>query len=152
MTLIPIYEAFQESPVWETIMGKYKSPLIALLSHILPSILAQDEIGFSNGVSTFRTEHWNAIFVNDSGTLASLRPSGSDFDFLPYDLMQLGRRVQHGCYHWGDITLRYRNSSQKEWVDVDSATVRKPATTLDTGALLATNLSDTVPTGPLSLI
>lgn len=65
----------------------------------LPLAFSQDNIGFGNGTYSFKTRSWEAVIVKDSATLASLKPTGSDFDFLPYDLMQLGRRVQNGCYH-----------------------------------------------------
>uniref|UniRef100_A0A8H7NIQ1 Alpha-L-rhamnosidase six-hairpin glycosidase domain-containing protein n=1 Tax=Bionectria ochroleuca TaxID=29856 RepID=A0A8H7NIQ1_BIOOC len=113
---------------------------------------AQDDIGFKNGVVELNTANFDVKLIKDSGTLASLRPAGSDFDFLPYDYLLLDRRVQNGSYHWGDITLRYRERCGGNWSDGDSAAQRTPVTWLEDGvALAATNLSPTMQTGPLNI-
>ncbi|KAF9871467.1 hypothetical protein CkaCkLH20_11114 [Colletotrichum karsti] len=117
----------------------------------LPSVLGQDNIGFANGTNAITTKNWDALIVKDSGTLASLRPKGSNFDFLPYDLMLLNRRVQNGCYHWGDITIRYRDSSSTTWNESSSATVRKPVLNLENEALASSDLSPTMSLGPLNI-
>ncbi|KAH0424935.1 hypothetical protein CcaCcLH18_11255 [Colletotrichum camelliae] len=118
----------------------------------LPLCFGQDDIGFGNGTYAFKTRNWEAVIVKDSATLASLKPAGSDFDFLPYDLMQLGRRVQNGCYHWGDINLRYRATSSDTWNETSSATARQPVIEAGTGALLSSDLSPTMILGPLTVI
>ncbi|KAF4884444.1 hypothetical protein CGCFRS4_v012718 [Colletotrichum fructicola] len=118
----------------------------------LPLAFGQDDIGFGNGTYPFKTRNWEAVIVKDSATLASLKPTGSDFDFLPYDLMQLGRRVQNGCYHWGDINIRYRGTSSDTWNETSSATARKPVIEAGTGALVSSDLSPTMELGPLEVI
>ncbi|KAI8166456.1 hypothetical protein K4K49_005914 [Colletotrichum sp. SAR 10_70] len=118
----------------------------------LPLVFGQDDIGFGNGTYAFKTRNWDAVIVKDSATLASLKPAGSDFDFLPYDLMQLGRRVQNGCYHWGDINIRYRATSSDTWNETSSATARKPVIEAGTGALVSSDLSPTMELGPLEVI
>ncbi|KAL3294527.1 hypothetical protein RB213_005436 [Colletotrichum asianum] len=118
----------------------------------LPLAFGQDDVGFGNGTYAFKTRNWKAVVVKDSATLASLKPAGSDFDFLPYDLMQLGRRVQNGCYHWGDINIRYRATSSDTWNETSSATVRQPVIEAGTGALVSSDLSPTMELGPLKVI
>ncbi|KAF5517873.1 hypothetical protein CGCA056_v011182 [Colletotrichum aenigma] len=118
----------------------------------LPLAFGQDDIGFGNGSYSFKTRNWEAVIVKDSATLASLKPTGSDFDFLPYDLMQLGRRVQNGCYHWGDINIRYRATSSDTWNETSSATARQPVIEAGTGALVTSDLSPTMTLGPLEVI
>ncbi|KAK1849848.1 hypothetical protein CCHR01_07496 [Colletotrichum chrysophilum] len=118
----------------------------------LPLVFGQDDIGFGNGTYAFKTRNWEAVIVRDSATLASLKPTGSDFDILPYDLMQLGRRVQNGCYHWGDINIRYRGTSSDTWNETSSATARQPVIEAGTGALVSSDLSPTMALGPLKVI
>ncbi|KAI8191150.1 hypothetical protein K4K51_012955 [Colletotrichum sp. SAR 10_75] len=118
----------------------------------LPLVFGQDDIGFGNGTYAFKTRNWEAVIVKDSATLASLKPTGGDFDFLPYDLMQLGRRVQNGCYHWGDINTRYRATSSDTWNETSSATARQPVIEAGTGALVSSDLSPTMALGPLKVI
>lgn len=113
--------------------------------------VAQDDIGFVNGLFNFSTSNFDVSLIKDSGTLASLRPSNSDFDFLPFDYFWKGRRVQNGSYHWGDITLRYRKHCGGNWTDGDSAAARTPVVWLETDAVASMNLEETMENGPLNI-
>ncbi|OBT71081.1 hypothetical protein VF21_09864 [Pseudogymnoascus sp. 05NY08] len=93
-------------------------------------------------------KEWAAL-VPDAQVLASLKPAGGTFDFLPFDYLPL--RAKDGQYHWGDITFRYRTSGSTTWVTGDSSKSRKQVTTLSTGAMAASGLAPTVPTGPLNI-
>ncbi|KAL0936133.1 uncharacterized protein CTRU02_208348 [Colletotrichum truncatum] len=117
----------------------------------LSLVTGQDNIGFKNGTYTLKTQNWEAVIVKSSATLASLKPVGNDFDFLPYDLMQLGRRVQNGCYHWGDVNILYRTSSSAEWQETSSAAQRTPVVEISSEALLSSDLSPTMSLGPLNI-
>lgn len=99
-----------------------------------------DDIGFAAGTLGFSTNKWNLKVLNSSGTLACL-PAGSDFDFLPYDFMLNGSRLENGSYHWGDVTLRYRLNPSATWVYQDSAARRKPVTRFPGETLLSDNLN-----------
>ncbi|KAI1184485.1 hypothetical protein F5B17DRAFT_80568 [Nemania serpens] len=108
-----------------------------------------DNLGLSNGYITINTANFNAKIVKNAQVLASLSPAGSTFDFLPYDKISV--RANNGQYHWGDITFRYRQQGASSWIDGNSATARKPITTITTGALAASNLAPTLSTSPLNI-
>lgn len=135
---------------YHDIMGRFYR-IISLAGLLLPHVLAQDDIGFGNGVTDLSTANFEIKIIKDSGTLASLKPTGSDFDFLPYDYLLLDRRVQNGSYQWGDINIRYRDHCAKNWTDGNSAAQRTPVVSVDTGALAASNMSPTMTTGPLNI-
>lgn len=103
----------------------------------------QDNLGLGNGHVSRRINNFDVQILRDAQTLASLRPVGSSFDFLPLDY--LPRRARNGQYHWGDLTLRYRELGMTDWVDVNSATARKPVASLRTDALSAANMAPTLP-------
>lgn len=111
-----------------------------------------DDIGFAAGTLGFSTNKWDLKVLNSSGTLASLNPAGSDFDFLPYDFMLNGSRLENGSYHWGDVTMSYRLNPSATWVYQDSAARRKPVTRFLGNTLLSDDLSPTLPESPLTII
>jgi len=124
--------------------------LLLLASPWLAS--AQDTLGLANGYMNLRTANFEIQLVRDAQTLASLRPTGSNFDFLPFDY--LPRRARNGQYHWGDLTVRYRaaNTSTSTWADANSAASRKPVSLLRTSSISAANLAPTLPTStPLNV-
>ncbi|KAK0646875.1 hypothetical protein B0T16DRAFT_328617 [Cercophora newfieldiana] len=126
------------------------APLVCFLTAPKPAF-AQDALGLANGYINHKTKNFDVQLVRDSQTLASLRPSGNQFDFLPFDY--LPRRARNGQYHWGDLTLRYReaNSDSDRWTDANTVLARKPvrsnAATADTlsAANLAATFSSTLP-------
>lgn len=72
-------------------------------------------------------------------------PQPLNFDFTPAD--RLPQRAADGFHHLGDITMRLRTGSTGEWKDYDTATTRKPVTTLPASGttLAAADLSATLP-------
>ncbi|KAI1495636.1 hypothetical protein F5X99DRAFT_402877 [Biscogniauxia marginata] len=117
----------------------------------LAGVWCQDDtLGLGNGYITVNTTNFNAQLVRDAQVLASLTPAGDTFDFLPFDL--LSERASNNQYHWGDITFRYREDGATAWIDGDSAAARKPVAAVDTdGALAASDLSATLPAGPINV-
>ncbi|KAI9147430.1 hypothetical protein HJFPF1_12450 [Paramyrothecium foliicola] len=124
----------------------------AVVLSAIPAALSQDDIGFARGSTNLKTANWDVKFLNASGVLASLKPLGDEFDFLPYDFLAFNRRIQNGSYHWGDINIRYRIPSNSSWTDAGSAEFRTPVKHVETGALLASDLSPTMQTGPLNIL
>ncbi|KAK1846958.1 hypothetical protein CCHR01_10411 [Colletotrichum chrysophilum] len=121
------------------------------LSTFIGTILGQDDLGTNNGFGDIETSNFKARIVRDAQILASLKPNGDDFDFLPFDI--LGNRSRNGQYHWGDVTYRYRTEGDNSWIDGNSAQTRKPVVTLspNDGVLAAADLSSTLPSGPLNV-
>ncbi|KFY45529.1 hypothetical protein V494_00907 [Pseudogymnoascus sp. VKM F-4513 (FW-928)] len=119
------------------------------VSVLTSTVLCQDTLGLGDGYMKLTTANFDIQIVNDAQVLASLKPSGGDFDFLPFDYLSL--RAKDGQYHWGDVTFRYRTSGSTTWITGDSAQARKKVTTLSTGALAASGLAPTLPTGPLNI-
>ncbi|KAF4874879.1 hypothetical protein CGCSCA1_v005848 [Colletotrichum siamense] len=121
------------------------------LSTFIGTILGQDDLGTNNGFVDIETSNFKARIVRDAQILASLKPNGDDFDFLPFDI--LGNRSRNGQYHWGDVTYRYRTEGDNSWIDGNSAQTRKPVVTLspNDGVLAAADLSSTLPSGPLNV-
>ncbi|KAK7434347.1 hypothetical protein CaCOL14_009637 [Colletotrichum acutatum] len=115
------------------------------------TVFGQDDLGTINGFVDVETSNFKARFVRDAQVLASLKPIGDDFDFLPFDI--LGNRPRNGQYHWGDITYRYRTQGDKTWIDGDSSQQRKPIIALSQSndVLAAADLSSTLPSGPLKV-
>ena len=111
-------------------------------------VKGQDDIGLSDGYSTFNAGSLEGKIVKSSQTLASLNPTGDQFDFLPSD--RLAQLAFNGAHHFGDITLRYRISDEGGWISVDSASARKPITTLNgttQNVVAAADLGPTLPDG-----
>ncbi|KAJ4369573.1 hypothetical protein N0V83_005335 [Neocucurbitaria cava] len=127
--------------------------IISLLSSICSLVYGQDNLGLSNGYTKFQAGSFEGQIVKSSQTLASLNSSRTGFDFLPFDF--LPQLALNGAHHLGDITLRYRTAGTGKWTSVDSATVRKPVTALNTSdanVVAASNLLPTLPSGlPLSI-
>lgn len=122
---------------------------MSLLLGALSTSLGADDIGFCSGVVNLTTANWELKIINASGVLASLKPAGNDFNFLPYDYTQLGRCLENGSYYWGDITLRYRTGPDLDWVDTNSAAARTPVDVANTNALAAHHMEKTMKAGPL---
>lgn len=129
--------------------------IMAVLSFALsllvlsPSLVkGQDDLGLSNGYTTFDAGSLGGDIVKSSQTLASLNSTGNDFDFLPSD--RLSQLAFNGAHHLGDITLRYRTSHGSPWTSVDSAAARKPVSALNgtsQDVVAAADLSPTLPEG-----
>lgn len=118
------------------------SPLVLLT--ILSAVNGQDDtLGLADGYLNFSTKNFDIQVVRDAQVLASLKPAGGSFDFLPFDY--ISRRARDGQYHTGDITFRYRASGETTWTDGNSAATRKPVSSISTGALAASILAPTLP-------
>ncbi|KAE8145111.1 hypothetical protein BDV25DRAFT_144960 [Aspergillus avenaceus] len=104
-----------------------------------------DALGLSNGYTKLKTSNFDFQLVADAQILASLKPTGSDFDFLPSDY--LSYRAANGQYHIGDITYRYRTTDQKEWTAGDSSQDRAAVRSLENDALAAADMGPTLPSG-----
>ncbi|KAM0319686.1 hypothetical protein ACHAPQ_010225 [Fusarium lateritium] len=122
-----------------------------ILALLAPFIQAQkDNLGLNNGYIDIKTDNFKARIVRDAQVLASLTSADDAFDFLPFD--RLNVRAQNGQYHWGDITYRYRKEGGTTWTSGDSAQKRQPVKKISAGqSLSASNLSPTLPTGPLNI-
>jgi hypothetical protein len=117
-------------------------------------VKAQDDLGLSSGYTTFDAGSLKGDIVRSSQTLASLNSTGNQFDFLPSD--RLAQLAFNGAHHLGDITFRYRTSTNGVWTNVDSASARKPVTALnstDSDVIAAADLAPTLPGGtPVQII
>lgn len=113
-----------------------------------------DNLRLKDGYISFSTANFDIELVKDAQVLASLKPVGSSFDFLPFDYLSF--RAGNGQYHNGDITYRYRSTSDQTWIDGDSSQARKSVlaiTNTNGSTLAAANLSPTLPSGsPLQII
>ena len=80
-----------------------------------------------------------------SGPTPPPPPQPLNFDFTPAD--RLPQRAADGFHHLGDITMRIRTGTAGDWKDYDTATTRKPVTTLPASGttLAAADLSATLP-------
>ncbi|KAH7026659.1 uncharacterized protein B0I36DRAFT_294801 [Microdochium trichocladiopsis] len=130
----------------------------------LVGVWGQDDLGLGNGFLTLNTTNFSARIVRNAQVLASLKPAGEEFDFLPADY--LSRRARNGQYHWGDITFRHRQAGTSDaWINGDTAVSRQPVTVVSSTSsidedgnktnatvLAAADLSATLPsTMPLSI-
>lgn len=122
-----------------------------VLASLVATVFCQDNLGLSNGYIALTTANFNLQLVRNAQVLASLKPAGDTFDFLPFDY--LSKRARNGQYHWGDITFRYRQSGATAWTDGNSASARQTVTALTAGSgvLAASRLGPTLPTGPLNI-
>lgn len=112
--------------------------------------LANDTLGWEDGYTTLSTANFDAMIVKDSQTLASLKVTGSTFDFLPFDLIEW--RSDNGMYHIGDITYRFRvNGTTGAWTSGDSSVARQAVAEIPTGGLAAANLKATLPASSLNV-
>ena len=111
-------------------------------------VKGQDDLGLSNGYTTFEAGSLKGEIVKTSQTLASLNSIGDEPDFLPSD--RLAQLAFNGAHHLGDITFRYRTSSGNAWTSVDSASARKPIAALNGTSqdiIAAADLAPTLPSG-----
>jgi Family of unknown function (DUF5695) len=100
----------------------------------------------NDGFMKLDTPDFNVMLVRSSQTVAALKPKRApDFDFTPGDL--LVARSQNGFFHLGDITLRLRSGTSREWKNYSTAQSRTPvkALAISTGVLVAADLSPTLP-------
>ncbi|KAI0129650.1 hypothetical protein BJ170DRAFT_700836 [Xylariales sp. AK1849] len=126
--------------------------LLLVLSLVFIGAVSQDDLGLSSGYITIETANFALELVKDAQVLASLKPAGESFDFLPFDY--LDRRARNGQYHWGDITFRYRENGSTTWTDADTSAARQPVTAISystDSVLAASNLAPTLLTGPLNI-
>ena len=120
---------------------------------ILFSVAVQaydDALGLSNGYASLSTANFDIKLVKDSQVLASLKPAGESFDFLPSD--DVAYRAANGQYHNGDISYRYRLSGSTPWIAGDSSKARKPLKTVKSDALAAAELTQTLPPSPINIL
>ncbi len=100
------------------------------------------------GRDTFTVGGLSVTLLKATGTVASLSPTGSDFDFTPGD--RLAQRAGDGSYHLGDLTLRTRTPGGA-WQSFSSASDRedfaKTALVFTAGALAAQNITADMGTG-----
>ncbi|KAI0161475.1 hypothetical protein GGR57DRAFT_490140 [Xylariaceae sp. FL1272] len=123
---------------------------LGLLAFVSGVHSQSDNLGLKDGYITINTTNFNIKIVKDAQVLASLTPAGDTFDFLPYDLLSV--RANNGQYHWGDLTIRYRQQGSTSWTSGDSSTARKTVTSLtSSSALAASNLAPTLSSGPLNI-
>lgn len=110
-----------------------------------------DTLGLNGGYTTLSTANFDIKLVTDSQILASLKPAGDTFDFLPFD--NIVYRAGNGQYHNGDLTYRYRQSGGTLWLSGDTSSARKKVKSLRTNALAAADLAPTFPTdSPIHVI
>lgn len=110
----------------------------------IQKIRAQGTLGLQNGFTTHQTPEFALQLVSDSQTAYSLKPVGSDFDFIPSDYMV--NRQNNRQYHLGDITIRARVEGASAWTTMDSAANRKPVTkqSVSGNTLAQANLAPTL--------
>ncbi|KAJ5827252.1 hypothetical protein N7447_004015 [Penicillium robsamsonii] len=117
----------------------------------LVAVQAYDEtLGLVNGYTSLSTANFDIKLVKDSQLLASLKPTGESFDFLPFD--DIAYRATNGQYHNGDITYRYRLSGSTKWIAGDSAKARNPLKSVKSDALAAAEMTRTLPTSPIHIL
>lgn len=110
-----------------------------------------DDLGLSQGYTSFHTTNFDLKLVTEAQVLASLQAAGGTFDFLPFGY--LPERSGNGQYHWGDVTFRYRPVGSTAWISADSAAARAPVTVLSSGSndtdndtvLASSHLAPTLP-------
>ncbi|GAB1207286.1 hypothetical protein APSETT445_006000 [Aspergillus pseudonomiae] len=127
-----------------------KSSIVQRLKQGATNVLhadSEEELCHNGGgnivVSTqVNTDNFDLRLVTDAQILASLKPSGSSFDFLPSDYLPY--RAANGQYHIGDITFRYRAVGDSEWTAGDSSQTRAVVKSLDADALAAADLTSTL--------
>lgn len=135
------------APLW-----RFGTTLVAIAAAFFqPAVCQEDNLGLGNGYIDINTPNFNARVVRDAQVLASLKPAGDSFDFLPFD--KLSVRARNGQYHWGDVTYRYRNEGSTTWVNGDSSTTRRKVTSNQASGDVkaSSNMAPTLPTGPLSV-
>ncbi|KAJ5382926.1 hypothetical protein N7517_000837 [Penicillium concentricum] len=109
-----------------------------------------DTLGLVNGYTSLSTANFDIKLVKDSQLLASLKPTGESFDFLPFD--DIAYRAANGQYHNGNISYRYRPSGSTKWIAGDSAKARKSLKSVKSNALAAAEMTQTLPTSPINIL
>lgn len=105
-----------------------------------------ETLGLEGARQQLETPAFNVTLIEDSHTLAELKPKGADgFDFAPFD--RLDQRASDGFYHLGDIRLRVRSQGEEEWSNLSTAEARQPVEPVETaeGELAAADLAPTLP-------
>ena len=100
----------------------------------------------AQGTVDFDTPDFTLTLVRSSQTVAALKPkTDGAFDFTPGDL--LSARSQDGFFHLGDITLRLRTGTSRDWKNYSTSTARQPVVALPTTKriLAAADLTPTLP-------
>jgi Family of unknown function (DUF5695) len=69
-----------------------------------------DTLGLGDGSLNLSIGNFDLEIVKGTQVLASLRPSGSSFDFSPLDCLPY--RADNGNYHVGDILITWRSGSE----------------------------------------
>jgi hypothetical protein len=135
---------------------RYCQYVVLFIGSLIGLTLGQDTLGLQNGYVNISTRNFDVRLVRDAQVLASLKPAGSSFDFLPANF--LSRRARDGQYHWGDLTIRYRRrqsdgeDSSNDWITDDSAAARQPVSVITTESSLAASLlNSTLRPGPLNV-
>ncbi|KAI8941236.1 hypothetical protein NX059_002471 [Plenodomus lindquistii] len=123
-----------------------RTRFLSLISFLIVGAVGQDDLGLNSGYTLFQTGALAGSINNSSQTLISLNSSRTDFDFLPSDF--LPKLAFNGAHHLGDITLRYRSVGSEPWTSVDSATARKPITSLERSGAEIYAAADLGPTLP----
>ena len=107
-------------------------------------------LSFSHAQLAFNTSNFVGAFAAGSGVLESLRPAlAPDFDFSPSDVFD--QRNGPGQYHTGDLTFRYRTSSNGTWSEGNTAALRMNVSSSQTSGLLDTQLNAALPGLPSGL-
>lgn len=137
-------------------MASISKGFLLLSGLVLTGVAGQDTdtLGLGNGYINLTTANFNLRLVRDAQVLASLKPAGDAFDFLPFDY--LPRRAHNLQYHWGDITFRYRRAGNATWTSGDSSTARQAVTAVtpqSPGVLSSSRLGPTLGggAGPLNI-
>ncbi|KAF7525950.1 hypothetical protein PCG10_004458 [Penicillium crustosum] len=127
---------------------KFNTGLFMLFSVAVQAY--DDALGLSNGYAFLSTANFDIKLVKDSQVLASLKPAGESFDFLPFD--DIVYRAANGQYHNGDISYRYRLSGSTRWIAGDSSKARKSLKSFKSDALAAADMTQTLPTSPINIL
>ncbi|KAJ5832267.1 hypothetical protein N7474_000578 [Penicillium riverlandense] len=122
---------------------KFRTSSLLILLSALGVRGQNDTLGLKDGYLSFSTANFDIKLVKDSQILASLKPVGSSFDFLPFDDIEL--RAANGQYHNGDITYRYRLPGTTQWLSGDSSQSRKSITAVKSSSLAAADMAPTLP-------
>ncbi|KAJ5568722.1 hypothetical protein N7450_011208 [Penicillium hetheringtonii] len=129
---------------------KLRTAFIPLLV-ALGASAQEDALGLNGAYTSLSTANFDIKLVKDSQILASLKPSGEDFDFLPFDFISY--RAGNKQYHNGDITYRYRKAGAGQWLSVDSSSARNDVKVIDSKELGSADLEPTLPSNsPLRII
>ena len=100
----------------------------------------------AQGTVDLDTPDFTLTLVRSSQTVAALKPkSDGAFDFTPGDL--LIARSQDGFFHLGDITLRLRTGTSRDWKNYSTSTARQPVVAMPASKtiLAAADLTPTLP-------